>query len=124
MKIVLFGPVYPFKGRIAHYSCLLYRALCKKHDVSFISYKMQYLKVLYKKGQKNYTNALFKLKPDDKFLTKTALKQESGNPREIAKATKAFFDLIDKETVAENIRVACAIFDWNNFVDRLEEIYT
>lgn len=29
-KIVLIGPVYPYKGGIAHYTSLLYRALAKK----------------------------------------------------------------------------------------------
>ena len=40
-KIVLIGPVYPYKGGIAHYTSLMYQALAKEHDVTMISYKMQ-----------------------------------------------------------------------------------
>ncbi len=49
MKLVLIGPVYPYKGGIAHYTSLLCSALRKKHDVKMVSYKMQYPKILYKK---------------------------------------------------------------------------
>ena len=30
-KVVLIGPVYPYKGGISHYTSLLYRALKKKY---------------------------------------------------------------------------------------------
>ena len=49
-KIVLIGPVYPYKGGIAHYTGLLYRALKQLGDVTMVSYKFQYPKLLYKKG--------------------------------------------------------------------------
>ena len=60
-KIVLIGPVYPYKGGIAHYTSLLYRALTKKFDVELISYKMQYPKFLFKKEQRDYRNDMFKV---------------------------------------------------------------
>ena len=52
-KIVLIGPVYPYKGGISHYTGLMYRALAKKFDVEMISYKMQYPKLLFKKEQRD-----------------------------------------------------------------------
>lgn len=70
-KWVLIGPVYPFKGGISHYTGLLYRALAKEHDVTMISYKMQYPKFLFKKEQRDYTNDSFKVE-DTKFLINTA----------------------------------------------------
>lgn len=71
MKIVLIGPVYPYKGGIAHYTSLLYQELSKKHEVTLISYKMQYPKILFKSEQKDYTNDLFKIE-DAKFWINTA----------------------------------------------------
>lgn len=61
MKIVLIGPVYPYKGGIAHYTGMLYRALEKKHEASVISYKLQYPKFLFKKEQKDFSSDLFKV---------------------------------------------------------------
>lgn len=71
MKIVMVGPVYPFKGGISHYTGLMYRALSKKHDVTMISYKMQYPKILFKKEQRDYSNDMFKIDNTD-FLINTA----------------------------------------------------
>lgn len=71
MKIVLIGPVYPYKGGIAHYTSLMYQALAKKHDVEMISYKMQYPKILFKKEQKDYSNDMFKVE-NTQFLINTA----------------------------------------------------
>ncbi len=71
MKIVLIGPVYPYKGGIAHYTSLLYKALKKEHDVTLISYKMQYPKILFKKEQKDYSNDTFKV-DEAVFLINTA----------------------------------------------------
>lgn len=58
-KIALIGPVYPYKGGIAHYTSLMYKALSKKYEVVMISYSMQYPKVLFRKEQKDYTNKTF-----------------------------------------------------------------
>lgn len=60
-KIILIGPVYPYKGGIAHYTGLLYRTLAQKHDVTMFSYKMQYPKLLFKKEQRDYSNDIFKV---------------------------------------------------------------
>lgn len=70
-KIILIGPVYPYKGGIAHYTSLMYKALVKKHDVTMISYKMQYPKFLFKKEQKDYSNDMFKVE-DTNFWIHTA----------------------------------------------------
>lgn len=61
MRIVLIGPVYPYKGGIAHYTSLLCRALRERHEVFMISYKMQYPKILFKKEQKDYSNKSFQV---------------------------------------------------------------
>ncbi len=71
MNIVLIGPVFPYKGGIAHYTSLLYKALVKQHDVTLISYKMQYPKLLFKSEQKDYSNDVFKIE-DTQFLINTA----------------------------------------------------
>lgn len=48
MKVVLVGPVYPYRGGIAHYTTMLYRALRERgHDVLMISFKRQYPRWLY-----------------------------------------------------------------------------
>ena len=70
-KIVLIGPVYPYKGGIAHYTSLMYQALAKKYDVEMISYKMQYPKLLFRKEQKDYSNDMFKVE-NTQFLIHTA----------------------------------------------------
>ena len=40
-KIIMIGPVYPYKGGISHYTGLMYRELVKRNDVEMLSYKMQ-----------------------------------------------------------------------------------
>ncbi len=61
-KIVMIGPVYPYKGGISHYTGLLYQSLVQKHDVFMMSYKLQYPHFLYKKEQRDYSNDTFKIK--------------------------------------------------------------
>jgi len=70
-KIVLIGPVYPYKGGIAHYTSLLYQALSRKYEVELISFKMQYPKFLFRKEQKDYSNDMFRV-PKAQFLINTA----------------------------------------------------
>lgn len=79
-KIVLIGPVYPYKGGIAHYTSLMYKALSEKYDVELISYKMQYPRLLFHKEQKDYRNDVFEIK-DAQFLINTA------NPFNIVKVS-------------------------------------
>lgn len=70
-KIVMIGPVYPYKGGISHYTGMMYRELAKKYDVTMISFKMQYPKFLFKKEQKDYTNDSFAVE-NTQFLLNTA----------------------------------------------------
>ena len=70
-KIVLVGPVYPYKGGISHYTSLLYRTLTEKYDVEMLSFKIQYPRFLFKKEQKDYGNDMFRVEKA-KFLLHTA----------------------------------------------------
>lgn len=49
-KIVLIGPVYPYKGGISHYTGMMYRALSKKYQTYMVSYSFQYPKLLDRKS--------------------------------------------------------------------------
>ena len=71
MNIVMIGPVYPFKGGIAHYTGLMCKNLRKQHDVTMISYKMQYPKFLFRREQKDFQNDTFSV-PKTKYLIHTA----------------------------------------------------
>lgn len=62
-KIVLIGPVYPYKGGISHYTSLMHKALSKTYDVTMVSYKMQYPRFLFKKEQKDFSNDSFQVNP-------------------------------------------------------------
>lgn len=71
MRIVLIGPVYPYKGGIAHYTSLLCQALRRKHDVRMVSYKMQYPRLLFKREQRDYSNRSFQVE-DTQYWINTA----------------------------------------------------
>ena len=70
-NIVLIGPVYPYKGGIAHYTGLLYKNLSKKYHITAVSYKLQYPKFLYKKEQMDFSNDTLKIE-DAQFLINSA----------------------------------------------------
>lgn len=70
-KIVLIGPVYPYKGGISHYTGLMCRALRKKHETIMVSYKLQYPSFLFKKEQRDYSNKTFEVE-DTNFWINTA----------------------------------------------------
>lgn len=70
-KIVLIGPVYPYKGGISHYTGLMCRALREQYDVTMVSYKFQYPKLLYKKEQRDYSSENFRI-PDTNYWIHTA----------------------------------------------------
>ena len=70
-KIILIGPVYPYKGGISHYTGLLYKSLAKKYDVTMISYSFQYPKLLYKKEQRDFSNDTFNIE-ETQYLLHTA----------------------------------------------------
>lgn len=80
-KIVLIGPVYPYKGGISHYTGLMYHQLDSKHNVIMISYKMQYPKFMFHKEQKDYENDSFKVE-NTQYMLHTA------NPFNIVKTAK------------------------------------
>ena len=42
MRIALFSAFYPYRGGIAQFSAMLYRALAEEHDVSAFTFKRQY----------------------------------------------------------------------------------
>ena len=67
-KIVLVGPVYPYKGGISHYTGLMYKALSKKYQVVMVSYKLQYPKLLFRKEQRDYENDSFKIEGTNYWL--------------------------------------------------------
>ncbi|MBO4636381.1 MAG: glycosyltransferase [Clostridiales bacterium] len=71
MRLVLIGPVYPYKGGISHYTGMLCRSLSKEHEVRMISYSMQYPKFMYKKKQKDFGDDTLKIS-GTKFLIDTA----------------------------------------------------
>ena len=70
-KIILIGPVYPYKGGISHYTGLMYRELAKRYDVEMLSYKMQYPGFLFHKEQKDYADDSFKIE-NTKYMLHTA----------------------------------------------------
>ncbi|MFX1411391.1 MAG: glycosyltransferase [Promethearchaeota archaeon] len=48
VRSVLIGPVYPYRGGIAHYTTMLYRALRERgHEVLLVSFKRQYPQWLF-----------------------------------------------------------------------------
>lgn len=47
MKIVIVGPVYPYRGGIAHYTARLAQELSRQHQVSVLSFHRQYPSWLY-----------------------------------------------------------------------------
>lgn len=60
-NITMVGPVYPYKGGIAHYTGLMYKCLCDDYNVSLVSYKVQYPKLLMRKPQTDFDNDTFKI---------------------------------------------------------------
>ncbi len=64
MRIALVGPTYPYRGGIAHYTTMLYEALCKRgHDVHLISFSRQYPAWLYP-GQSDKDPSAQPLQPE------------------------------------------------------------
>ena len=82
-KIVIVGPVYPFKGGISHYTGLMAAPFEKieEFDTTVISYSMQYPKILFKKEQRDYKNDSFK-------FDKTSFILNTANPFNCAKTAK------------------------------------
>lgn len=57
MHLTLVGPVYPYRGGIAHFTTALAHALKERHTVRVISYQRQYPKWLYP-GQTDHDPSL------------------------------------------------------------------
>lgn len=70
MKIVIVGPVYPYRGGIAQYTGLMSQNLTKKHEVINVSYSLQYPRILYRNEQKDSSNDTFKV-PDARYWINT-----------------------------------------------------
>ncbi|MCQ2522310.1 MAG: glycosyltransferase family 4 protein [Lachnospiraceae bacterium] len=70
-KIVVLGPVYPYKGGIAHYTSLLAKSLAAKYEVEMVSYSMQYPKIMMRREQRDYSNKSFAVE-NTKYLINTA----------------------------------------------------
>lgn len=70
-KIVMIGPVYPYKTGLSYYVSLLYSQLNKSNEVFLISYTMQYPKFLYRKPQKDYEDDVLKV-DDVNYMLHTA----------------------------------------------------
>ena len=68
MRIVMLGPVYPYKGGIAQYTGAMCAALAKEHEVKAVSFSMQYPKALYKHPQKDAENTTFRYEPAEYLL--------------------------------------------------------
>lgn len=94
-KIVMIGPVYPYKGGISHYTGLMNRSLSEKYETVMISYKMQYPKFLFKKEQRDYENDSFKIE-NTQYLINTA------NP----------FNLINTSRKIRKMKPDVVIFQW------------
>ncbi|MBU0628857.1 MAG: glycosyltransferase [Nanoarchaeota archaeon] len=62
-KVVVVGPIYPFRGGIAHSNTMLCSNLSKNHDVTSISFKRLYPKILFPgKAQKYEEKRKFDIK--------------------------------------------------------------
>lgn len=70
-RIAIIGPVYPYKGGIAHYTGLLCKNLREQFDTQMISFQMQYPKILFRKEQKDFENNSFEVQ-DTKYILHTA----------------------------------------------------
>ncbi len=86
-KIVVIGPVYPYKGGISHYTGLLVRNLRKKYDVCCISYSLQYPRILFRKEQRDYENKSF-IAEDTKYEINTANPFSWGRSAAVIKKEK------------------------------------
>lgn len=60
-RIAIVGPVYPYKGGIAHYTGLLCKNLREQFETQMISFQVQYPKILFRKEQKDFENNSFEV---------------------------------------------------------------
>jgi glycosyltransferase involved in cell wall biosynthesis len=74
MKVFVVGPIYPFRGGIAHSNRVLCENLSKNHDVTAISFSRMYPKILYPGKEQKEANI------DDSFSVRTEYALDSMNP--------------------------------------------
>ena len=72
-RIVIVGPVYPYKGGISHYTGLLCKNLREKFETEMVSFSMQYPKILFRKEQKDFANNSLKCKKPSIFAHSESL---------------------------------------------------
>ena len=70
-RIAIVGPVYPYKGGIAHYTGLLCKNLREQFETQMISFRVQYPKILFRKEQKDFENNSFEVQ-GTKYILHTA----------------------------------------------------
>jgi len=63
MKIIMLGPIYPYKSGIAQYTGAMCAALRKEHEVKAVSFSFQYPKLLFPHTQKDEGNTTFRYEP-------------------------------------------------------------
>jgi len=67
MKIALIGPVYPYRGGIAHHTTLLAQHLSERHDIQLISFNRLYPRWLFP-GRSDRDPSRFPLHADAEYL--------------------------------------------------------
>ena len=63
MKIIMLGPIYPYKSGIAQYTGAMCAALSGENEVKAVSFSMQYPKALFKHSQRDEKNTTFRFDP-------------------------------------------------------------
>ncbi len=96
-KIAVIGITYPFRGGISHYTTILARSLRKLYDVTFISFKRQYPKILFP-GVTQYDYSANTIKEENSAII------DSVNPLTWLKAARK----------ARDFGAEVAIFQWYN----------
>jgi glycosyltransferase involved in cell wall biosynthesis len=70
LKIVVVGPVYPYRGGIAHYTAMLAQALSTEHTVRVISFSRQYPRWLYP-GSSDHDPSQMAIRTEAEYLIDT-----------------------------------------------------
>jgi len=61
LRVAIIGPIYPYKGGIAHYTGLLAKEIAKAHPTKVVSFSLQYPSFFYPgQQQKDYDNDSFR----------------------------------------------------------------
>lgn len=87
MKIIVVGPIFPFRGGIAHSNRLLCEALSSRQDVTAISFSRLYPRALFPGKSQKETGT------DDSFLVPTEYLLDSINPLSWVSAAKRIVEM-------------------------------